>query len=107
MQAVARTLLHIPVFGWFLKDAIYGLPDAKYWFMANLAFTFAALVYLFGYPFLIIYGLTATAAMLTFLVYFTAVDLVTSMKARPSVGGGVSSRRPAPRHGRGAAGKGR
>lgn len=105
MQAVARTLLHIPVFGWFLKDAIYGLPDAKYWFMANLAFMFAALVYLFGYPFLIIYGLTATAAMLTFLVYFTAVDLVTSMKARPSVGG-VSSQ-AAPRHRRGAAGKGR
>ena len=82
MQAVARSLLRFPVVGWFLKDAIYGLPDAKYWFVGNLVFVFAALVYLFGYPFLILYALTATAAMLTFLVYFTAADLVANMKKK-------------------------
>lgn len=82
MQAVARTLLRFPIFGWFLKDAIYGLPDAKYWFLGNLAFVFAALVYLIGYPFLIVCALAATAAMLTFLVVFTAADLVANLRKK-------------------------
>lgn len=75
MEALSRSFLRIPVLGWFLKDAIYGLPDAKYWFMANIGFVFAALVYKFGYPFLIVCALSATAAALTTLVLLTASDL--------------------------------
>lgn len=82
MQAVARSLLRIPVLGWFLKDAIYGLPDAKYWFMVNLAFVFVALVYKFGYPFLILYALTATALMMTGLIILTASDLLANLAKR-------------------------
>lgn len=76
MPSAARALLRVPVFGWFLKDAIYGLPDAKYYFTVNLAVFFGALVYLFGYPLLIICALTATAVALVSLVILTATDMV-------------------------------
>ena len=75
METAARIALRVPVFGWFLKDAIYGAPDAKYFFMANLAVCFAALVYFFGYPFLIIYALTMTALALVSLIILTASDM--------------------------------
>ncbi|MFG1349520.1 hypothetical protein [Xanthobacter autotrophicus] len=75
METAARVALRVPVFGWFLKDAIYGAPDAKYYFIANLVVCFAALVYFFGYPFLIIYALTATAVALVSLIILTASDM--------------------------------
>lgn len=96
MQAAVRAILHVPVVGWFLRDAIYGLPDAKYYFIGNLAVVFGALVYLFGYPFLIIYALTATALMLVALVILTASDMISRMgkgKAEPQV-----EARPGKRH---------
>ncbi|MCK9919114.1 hypothetical protein MXD81_59300 [Microbacteriaceae bacterium K1510] len=78
MELAARTFLRVPVIGWLLRDAIYGLPDAKYYFIGNLFLVFAALVYLFGYPFFICSVLAATAAYLTFLVVFTTSDLFDS-----------------------------
>lgn len=78
MELAARTFLRIPVVGWLVRDAVYGLPDAKYYFIGNLFVVFAGLVYLFGYPFFICSVLTATAAYLTFLVVFTASDLFDS-----------------------------
>lgn len=76
MPSAARAVLRIPVIGWFLKDAIYGLPDAKYYFIANLGFLFAALTYKFGYAFLIIYALTATALAMMALIVLTASDMI-------------------------------
>ncbi|MFG1297790.1 MULTISPECIES: hypothetical protein [Xanthobacter] len=75
MQAVARAFFHVPVVGWLLRDAVHGLPDARYYFIFNLLVLFAALVYFFGYPFLIVSALTATAAMLVTLVILTASDM--------------------------------
>lgn len=75
MRSAARAFLHVPVIGWLLKDAIYGLPDAKYYFIGNLAVAFAALVYFYGYPLLILYALTATAVMLVSLIILTASDM--------------------------------
>ncbi len=75
MRSAARAFLHVPVIGWFLRDAIYGVPDAKYYFIGNLIFCFGVCVYLFGYPFLIVYALTATAVMLVLLVVLTASDV--------------------------------
>lgn len=75
MALAARMFLRVPMIGWLVRDAIHGLPDAKYYFLGNLLLAFAALVYLFGYPFFICSLLAATAAYLTFLVVFTASDL--------------------------------
>ncbi|MFG1318351.1 hypothetical protein [Xanthobacter autotrophicus] len=75
METAARVALRVPVFGWFLKDAIHGAPDAKYYFMANLAVCFVAMIYFFGYPFLIVYALTATAVALVSLIILTASDM--------------------------------
>ncbi|MFS8037938.1 hypothetical protein ACI7BZ_13410 [Xanthobacter sp. AM11] len=86
MRSAARAFLHVPVFGWFLRDAINGLPDAKYYFIVNLVFLFAGLVYLFGYAFLIIYGLTMTALAMTALIILTASDML-SKKGKPGGGG--------------------
>ncbi|MFG1205250.1 hypothetical protein V5F29_22975 [Xanthobacter aminoxidans] len=82
MRTAARAVLHVPFFGWLLRDAIYGLPDAKYFFIANLIFTFGYLTYFFGYAFIIIYALTATALALTALVILTASDLLATMAKR-------------------------
>ncbi|MFG1431078.1 hypothetical protein V5F44_09445 [Xanthobacter sp. V2C-8] len=79
MQAVARAFLHVPVVGWLLKDAIYGLPDAKFYFVFNLLVAFGVLVYVFGYPLLIVTALTATAGMLVSLVILTASDMIGRM----------------------------
>lgn len=82
MQAVARSFLRVPVFGWFLRDAIYGLPDAKYWFVGNLVFAFGFLTYMLGYPFLIVFALSATATMWVLLVILTASDMIANAGKR-------------------------
>ncbi|MDQ0505899.1 hypothetical protein [Xanthobacter agilis] len=89
MQAVARAFFHVPVVGWLLKDAVHGLPDAKYYFIFNLFVAFACLVYAFGYPFLIVSALTATATMLVSLIILTASDMFAQLGKR--IGGGSGS----------------
>lgn len=79
MQAVARAFFHVPVVGWLLKDAVCGLPDAKYYFAFNLVVVFWAMVYFFGYPLLIVSALMSTATMLVFLVFLTAADMFTRL----------------------------
>lgn len=80
MRTAARAVLHVPVFGWLIRDAIYGLPDAKYFFIANLVFAFAYMTYFFGYAFVIVYALAATAAAMTALVILTASDLIANLR---------------------------
>lgn len=92
MQAAARAIYRIPVFGWFLKDAVHGLPDAKYYFVFNLLVAFACLVYIFGYPLLIVSALAATATMLVTLIYLTAADMFGRLGARVSGGAGAAER---------------
>lgn len=71
-----RLAFQIPVIGWLAKDAIHGLPDAKYWFFANILMVLAASVYVFGYPALIIFALGATALAFVALFILTGSDLV-------------------------------
>lgn len=82
MSATLRMVYHVPVFGWALKDAINGAPDAKYYFAANLVFAFILLLYLFGYAFLICFALAATALALTTLIMLVAADMFDG-KRRP------------------------
>ncbi len=84
MELALRTFYRVPVVGWLTKDAVNGKPDAKYYFMANIAILYAVLLYVVGYPLLIVTLLAATALMLTTIVVFTAVDLFTSeARAQP------------------------
>ncbi|HWK96723.1 MAG TPA: hypothetical protein VNR39_15010 [Pseudolabrys sp.] len=76
MTAIARSFFHVPVFGWLLKDAVHGAADAKYYFFGNLFVLIAALIYLFGYPLLIVLALTAAAATLSMIILLTATDLI-------------------------------
>ena len=52
-----------------MRDAIYGGPDAKYYFLAN-----CILAVVFGYAFVISLALVAAWASLALLVYMTAAD---------------------------------
>ena len=81
MRVSSQSLYHVPIIGWLAKDAVRGLPDAKYYFIANMVALFAALIYEFGYPFLISVALVAAASALTFLVILTASD---AFVGRPS-----------------------
>ena len=79
---MAKTIYYVPVFGWLLKDAVKGAPDAKYYFVGNVFVLLAFLVYTFGYPLLIILALTGTASMLTAIVTLTATDLFAQRQRR-------------------------
>ena len=75
MNSVGRFALRLPVLGWLLNDALNGLPDAKYYFIANCLAVLVACIYFIGYPFVIVLALTGTASALAFLVTLTAADL--------------------------------
>jgi hypothetical protein len=74
MDTALRTFYHVPVLGWMTRDAVEGAPDARYYFVANIAVLFLALVYLIGYPFVIVSALFAAVLMLSTIVLFTALD---------------------------------
>ncbi len=90
MPVVARLALRTPVLGWMVHDAINGLPDAKYYFAANVAIFVVAMVYLVGYPFLILLALLATFLALSMIVGFTALELFSQPKRTAST---IPSRR--------------
>jgi hypothetical protein len=74
METAGHAVLRLPVLGWLVRDAIYGLPDAKYYFFANCALLLAAAIYAFGYPLVILLALALTALALVLLVHMTAAD---------------------------------
>jgi hypothetical protein len=73
-------LYRIPVAGWFVRDAVLGPPDAKYYFIANLVALLAGLIWWIGYPLVICIGLTGTVLGLTGLVALTAIDLIDGLR---------------------------
>ncbi len=81
VRAAVRYFYQVPLIGWLARDAIEGLPDAKYFFAFNLVMLFAALVWTIGYPFVIVLALLATASSLAFLVALTGQDLVAELFA--------------------------
>ncbi|NVN88681.1 MAG: hypothetical protein HXX15_21585 [Rhodopseudomonas sp.] len=74
MSVLIQSLYAVPVVGWLAKDAIQGHPDAKYYFAFNAAAIFAALIYAFGYPFLITVAVAAAGCALASLVILTSFD---------------------------------
>jgi hypothetical protein len=86
MNAASRTMFKVPVIGWMVKDALFGAPDAKYYFAANLAVLFVMMTLSFGYAFVIIFALSATAVGMATLVILTAGDMFDQM-IRPTSNG--------------------
>jgi hypothetical protein len=74
MGQVARLALRAPVFGWMIKDAIHGRPEAKYYFAFNVIAVYALLVYFIGFPFLILTADALAFAALGFIIYMSAAD---------------------------------
>jgi hypothetical protein len=87
MNLSVRAFYRVPLIGWLTKDAVQGASDTKYYFFINITLLYAALVYLIGYPFLIVSVLTATALMLCGIVILTASDLIeNAIRARRDAG---------------------
>ena len=69
-----QMVYRIPLAGWLIRDAVRGQPDAKYYFIANVAVLLLGLVWLFGYPLVICLALGMAAVALSGLVVLTAGD---------------------------------
>lgn len=54
-----RLLMLVPVLNWFIRDAIYGPWDAKFYFAGNILLAWFLAIVFFGYPAVIIPALTA------------------------------------------------
>jgi hypothetical protein len=74
MEMAGQVALRFPVVGWLLRDAIYGRPEAKYYFLANCILAAALGAVLFGYAFVISLALVAAWVALALLVTMTAAD---------------------------------
>jgi len=93
MAMAGQVALRFPVVGWLLRDAIYGRPEAKYYFLANciLAAILGAVVV--GYAFVITLAVLAAWVSLALLVHMTAADSFS--KANRSHLAADKKRRPA------------
>jgi hypothetical protein len=93
MEMAGQVALRFPVVGWLVRDAIYGRPDAKYYFLANCILAAALGAALFGYAFVISLALVAAWTALALLVAMTAADSFSRANRRALTA--QSKRRPA------------
>ncbi|HMB10792.1 hypothetical protein [Saliniramus sp.] len=68
---VLRALYWIPIFGWLLRDAVYGDTLSRILFVVNLLVLWALAIMIFGYPAVIVPALLLTPTMLAIIVVFT------------------------------------
>ena len=93
MEMAGQVALRFPVVGWLVRDAVYGRPEAKYYFLANCILAAALGAVLFGYAFVISLALAAAWVALALLVYMTAADSFSRANRRDLAA--QSKRRPA------------
>jgi hypothetical protein len=93
MEMAGQVALRFPIVGWLLSDAIYGGPEAKYYFLANCILAAVLGAVLFGYAFVISLALAAAWVALALLVYMTAADSFSRANRRDLAA--QSKRRPA------------
>jgi hypothetical protein len=74
MAMAGQVALRFPVVGWLVRDAVYGRPEAKYYFLANCILAAALGAVVFGYAFVILLAVAAAWIALALLVYMTAAD---------------------------------
>ncbi len=68
---VLRALYWIPIFGWLLRDAVYGDTLSRVFFVVNLLVLWALAVFIFGYAAIIIPALLVTPTFLAVIVVLT------------------------------------
>ncbi len=94
MAMAGQVALRFPVVGWLVRDAVYGGPEAKYYFLANCILAAALGAFVFGYAFVISLAVAAAWVALALLVYMTAADtfskanrraLATDKRRRPAL----------------------
>jgi hypothetical protein len=94
MAMAGQVALRFPVVGWLVRDAVYGRPEAKYYFLANCLLAAALGAVVFGYAFVIMLAVAAAWVALALLIYMTAADsfskvnrrqLAADKKRRPAV----------------------
>ena len=74
MAMAGQVALRFPVVGWLVRDAVYGRPEAKYYFLANCLLAAALGAVVFGYAFVILLAVVAAWVALALLIYMTAAD---------------------------------
>jgi hypothetical protein len=68
---VLRALYWIPIFGWLLRDAVYGDTLSRAFFVVNLLVLWALAVFILGYAAIIIPALLVTPTFLAVIVVLT------------------------------------
>ena len=77
-----QVALRFPVVGRLVRDAVYGRPEAKYYFLANCILAVALGAVVFGYAFVILLAVAAAWVALALLVYMTAADSFSKVNRR-------------------------
>jgi hypothetical protein len=68
---MAQMIYRVPLFGWMLKEAIYGPATAKVLFVVNLLLLWLLAIVAFGYPAIILPALAAVPTMFVVLLLIT------------------------------------
>ncbi|QGG92050.1 hypothetical protein GH983_16905 [Agrobacterium sp. MA01] len=68
---MAQMIYRVPLFGWMLREAIYGPTTAKVLFVVNLLLLWLLAIVTFGYPAIILPALAAVPTMFVVLLLIT------------------------------------
>lgn len=68
---MAQMIYRVPLFGWMLREAIYGPTTAKVLFVVNLLLLWLLAIVIFGYPAIILPALAAVPTMFVVLLLIT------------------------------------
>jgi len=68
---VLRALYWVPLFGWMLKDAVYGDTLSRVLFVVNLLVLWVLATMIFGYAAVIMPALLVTPTILAIIVLLT------------------------------------
>ncbi|MGC4410910.1 hypothetical protein D4A92_03350 [Rhizobium rosettiformans] len=68
---MAQMIYRVPLFGWMLREAIYGPTTAKVLFVVNLLLLWLLAIVAFGYPAIILPALAAVPSMFVVLLLIT------------------------------------
>ncbi|SIR03909.1 hypothetical protein SAMN05880561_107188 [Rhizobium sp. RU33A] len=68
---MAQMIYRVPLFGWMLREAIYGPTTAKVLFVVNMLLLWLLAIVAFGYPAIILPALAAVPSMFVVLLLIT------------------------------------
>ena len=68
---LAKAIYQVPVFGWMLREAIFGPAATKLLFVTNCILLWVLAIVVFGYPAIIIPALCMVPTMFVILILIT------------------------------------